>query len=142
MFVDQKKKKSYFSDRLTLSNIRGRTSSQIYRLALPLCTPETLSLSSKSSVFLYNAHLAPFVRRMTQLRSHKLIDKYRCLANLSWNYSWKYEHCRCTSCRIYRQLAESLQTGKECEYKELHFRRASPLACGVMGFAAFFCYYF
>ena len=27
---------SYFSDRLTFSNIRGRTSRRIYRLALPL----------------------------------------------------------------------------------------------------------
>ena len=28
---------------------------------------------------------------------------------------------------------ESLQTGKECEYEELRFRRGSPLACGIMG---------
>ena len=34
---------SYFSDRLTFSNIRSRTSRQIYRLALPLRAPETLS---------------------------------------------------------------------------------------------------
>ena len=40
----QKKKfESYFSDRLTFSNIRGRTSRQIYRLALSLLSPETLS---------------------------------------------------------------------------------------------------
>ena len=38
---------SYFSDRLTLSYIRGRTSRQIYRLALPLLSPETLSSLSK-----------------------------------------------------------------------------------------------
>ena len=31
MFVDKKKFESYFSDRLTFSNIRGRTSRQIYR---------------------------------------------------------------------------------------------------------------
>ena len=51
----------YFSDRLNFSNIRGRTSRRIYRLALalPLLSPETLSSSSK---FLYNAHLALFVR--------------------------------------------------------------------------------
>ena len=62
MFVDKKKFESYFSDRLTFSNIRGRTSRRIYRLALPLHTPETLSSSSKSRIFLYNAHLALFVR--------------------------------------------------------------------------------
>ena len=33
----------YFSDQLTFSNIRGRTSRRIYRLALPLLSPETLS---------------------------------------------------------------------------------------------------
>ena len=59
MFVD--KIESYFSDRLTFSNIRGRTSRRIYRLALPLRTPETFSSSSKSRIFLYNAHLALFV---------------------------------------------------------------------------------
>ena len=31
---------SHFSDRLTFSNIRGRTSCRIYRLALPLHAPE------------------------------------------------------------------------------------------------------
>ena len=40
MFVDQKKFESYFSDRLTFSNIHGRTSRRIYRLALPLLPPE------------------------------------------------------------------------------------------------------
>ena len=42
MFVD-KKFESYFSDRLIFSNIRGRTSHRIYRPALPLLSPETLS---------------------------------------------------------------------------------------------------
>ena len=37
---------SFFSDQLTFSNIRGRTSPLIYRLALPLLYPETLSLLS------------------------------------------------------------------------------------------------
>ena len=32
-----------------------------------------------------------------------------------------------------RKQAKSLQTGKECECEELHFRRGSPLACGIMG---------
>ena len=63
-----------FSDRLTFSNIRSRTSHRIYRLALPLHAPETLS-SSKD--FLYNAHLALIVRRMTQLRAYKFIGMYR-----------------------------------------------------------------
>ena len=62
MFVDKKKLESYFSDRLTFSNIRGRTSRRIYRLALPLRAPKTLSSSSKSRIFLYNAHLALFVQ--------------------------------------------------------------------------------
>ena len=39
--------KSYFSDRLTFSNIRGRTSHQIYRLALALLSLETLSSLNK-----------------------------------------------------------------------------------------------
>ena len=51
-----------FSNRLTFSNIRGRTSHRIYRLALPLRAPEMLSWSSKSRIFLYNAHLGLFVR--------------------------------------------------------------------------------
>ena len=34
---------SYFSDRLTFSNISSRTSHRIYRLALPLHAPERLS---------------------------------------------------------------------------------------------------
>ena len=50
----------YFSGRLTFSYIH-RTSRQIYRLDLPLLSPEMLSSSSKSSIFLYNAHLALFV---------------------------------------------------------------------------------
>ena len=42
----------YFSDRLTFSNIRSRTSHRIYRLALPLLSPEKFSSSSKSRIFL------------------------------------------------------------------------------------------
>ena len=53
---------SYFSNQLTFSNIRGWTSPRIYRQALPLRAPETLSSSSKSRIFLYNAHLALFIR--------------------------------------------------------------------------------
>ena len=45
MFVGQKKFESYFSDRLTFSNICGVTSHRIYRLALPLLSPEMLFFS-------------------------------------------------------------------------------------------------
>ena len=74
MFVNEKKFESYFRDRLTISNIRSRTSHRIYRLALPLRAPETLSLLSKSRISIFNAHLTLFVRRMT---SHNSIGKYR-----------------------------------------------------------------
>ena len=59
MFVDPKKIESYFSDRLTFSNIRVGTS--LYRLALPLLSIEMLSSMSKLRIFLFNAHLALFV---------------------------------------------------------------------------------
>ena len=49
--------KSYFRDRLTFSNIRSRTSRQIYRLALLLHAPETLSSLSKSRISIFNAEL-------------------------------------------------------------------------------------
>ena len=58
----EKKIESYFSDRLTISNICGRTSRRIYRLALPLLSPDMLYSSSNSRNFLYNVHLALFVR--------------------------------------------------------------------------------
>ena len=74
MFVD-KKIESYFSDRLTFSNIHDRTSRRIYRLALPLGAPEMLSSSSKSRIFLYNAHLALW---MTQLpaQMHRQVSSF------------------------------------------------------------------
>ena len=63
-------------------NICSRT---IYRLALPLLSPETLSSLrnslSKLRIFLFNADLALFVRRMTQLRPLNSIGKYRHLVN-------------------------------------------------------------
>ena len=40
----KKKIESYFSDRLTFSNIRDRTTRRIYRLALPLPSPEMLGI--------------------------------------------------------------------------------------------------
>ena len=54
MFVDKKIFESYFSDRLTFSNIHSRTSRQIYRLALPLLSTEALITLSKSRIFLLN----------------------------------------------------------------------------------------
>ena len=82
MFVDPKKIKSYFSDRLTFSNIRGRNSLQIYRLTRPLLSPEMLSSLSKLRIFLFNVHHALFVRRMTVAQ---FLGKYRHLVNRPWN---------------------------------------------------------
>ena len=82
MFVDQRKFLIvYFSNRLTFSNIRGRTSRLIYRPALPLLSPETLSLSS---IFLYyNTHLALFVRMDDTITRTNASGKYCHLVN--WN---------------------------------------------------------
>ena len=85
MFVDEKIFESYFRDRLTFSNICSRTSLQIYRLALPLRAPETLSSLSKSRISIFNAHLTLFVRRMT---SHNSIGKYASFSKLTWNLPW------------------------------------------------------
>ena len=74
MFVDEKILESYFSDRLTFSNIRSWTSPRIYRLVLPLRAPEMLSSLSKSRISIFNAHLTLFVGRMT---SHNSFGKYR-----------------------------------------------------------------
>ena len=69
---------SYLCDRLTFSNIRSRTSRRIYRLALPLHAPETLSSLSKSRISVFNEHLTLFVRTMTL---HNSIGKYHHLVN-------------------------------------------------------------
>ena len=69
---------SYFRDRLTFSNVNSRTSRRIYRLALLLRAPETLSSLSKSRISIFNAHLTLLVRKMT---SHNSIGKYRHLVN-------------------------------------------------------------
>ena len=115
---------SYFSDRLTFSNIRSRTSRQIYRLALPLRAPETLSSLSKSRISIFNAHLTLFVRRMT---SHNSIGKYR---QLTWNLPWNGESPLADqTSRIVAELERS-----ECG--ELLLRRDSPLVCGVMCFVS------
>ena len=78
MSVVKKKFESYFRDRLTFSNVDSRTSRPIYRLALLLHTPETLSSLSKSRISIFNAHLTLLVRKMT---SHNSIGKYRHLVN-------------------------------------------------------------
>ena len=85
MFVDEKKFESYFKDRLTFSNIHSRTSSRMYRLALPLCAPEMLSSLSNSRISIFNAHLTLFVLRMM---SHNSIGKYRHYSKLTWNLPW------------------------------------------------------
>ena len=58
----KKKIESYFSNRLTFSNIRAKTSCKIYRQALLLLSPEKFSSLSK---FLFNVHCALFLRRVT-----------------------------------------------------------------------------
>ena len=83
MFVVEKIFESYFRDRLTFSNIDSRTSRRIYRLALLLCAPETLSSLSKSRISIFNAHLTLLVRKMT---SHNSIGKYHHLVN--WLGTW------------------------------------------------------
>ena len=70
----KKKFESYFRDRLTFSNIDSRTSRRIYRLALLLRAPETLSSLSKSRISIFNAHLTLLVCKMT---SHNSSGKYR-----------------------------------------------------------------
>ena len=78
MFVVGKKFESYFRVRLTFSNVDSRTSRRIYRLALLLHAPETLSSLSKSRISIFNAHLTLLVRKMT---SHNSIGKHRHLVN-------------------------------------------------------------
>ena len=58
MFVDE----SYSSNRLTFSNIRGKTSCKIYRQALLLLSPEKFSSLSK---FLFNVHCVLSISKMT-----------------------------------------------------------------------------
>ena len=64
IYLWTKKIESYFSDRLTFSNIHRRTSCRIYKLTLLLRAPETLSSLSKSRISIFNVHLTLFVRRM------------------------------------------------------------------------------
>ena len=78
MSVVEKNLNRTFRDRLTFSNVDSRTSRQIYRLALLLRAPETLSSLSKSRISIFNAQLTLLVRKMT---SHNSIGKYRHLVN-------------------------------------------------------------
>ena len=71
----KKKFESYSRDPLTFSNVDSRTCLRIYRLALLLRAPETLS---KSRISIFNAHHTLLVRKMT---SHNSIGKYRHLVN-------------------------------------------------------------
>ena len=81
----KKKFESYFRDRLTFSNVDSRTSRRIYRLALLLRAPETLSSLSKSRISIFNAHLTLLVRKMT---SHNSIGKVSSFSKLTWNLPW------------------------------------------------------
>ena len=67
-------RKNIFSDRLTFSNICSKASCKIYRIAVLLCTPETLSSMSKSRISIFNAHLTLFVHSMTSHNSIGNID--------------------------------------------------------------------
>ena len=78
----EKNFESYFRDRLTFSNVDSRTSRRIYRLALLLRAPETLSSLSKSRISIFNAHLTLLVRNMT---SHNSIGKVSSFSKLTWN---------------------------------------------------------
>ena len=84
MFVG-KKILIVLNDRLTFSNLRGRTSRRFYRLALPLLTPETLSSLSKSRIVLYNVHLAPFVR-MDETNTRTNTSSFSEIGTSKWNY--------------------------------------------------------
>ena len=61
VYITPKKFERHFSGQLTFSNTCSDFSSNVYRLALPLGAPETLSSFSKSRISLFNVHLALFV---------------------------------------------------------------------------------
>ena len=117
-----KKFESYFSDRLTFSNIRGRNSHQIYRLARPLLSPEILSSLSKLRIFFLMRTMLYLFEGWQSLNS---IGKYRYLVNRPWNLPLS---------TIPSPLADQTTSRivEECECEKLHLRRSSPLVCGVM----------
>ena len=69
----KKRFESYLRDRLTFSNIRSRTSRRIYRLALPLRAPETLSSLSKSRISIFNVHLYLSIGRCHTIPSVNIV---------------------------------------------------------------------
>ena len=82
MFVDQKKlNRTLAIDSPFQTFAVGPLVEFMDYVALSLHTPETLSSLSKTKISLFNAHLALFVRRMTQLWSHNSIGKYCDLVN-------------------------------------------------------------
>ena len=108
----RKKLNRTLSDRLAFSNIRSRTSRRIFRLAIPLRAPETLSSLSKSSIFICHAHRTLFVHRM---KSDNSIGKYHHLViDLEFAMEWSVAVGDQTS-RIVAELERS-----ECG--ELHLR--------------------
>ena len=68
MFVDKKYFESYVRDRLSFSNIHGRTSRRIYRLALPLCALQKCFPRRVNQGFSYIMHTLLYLSGwMTQL---------------------------------------------------------------------------
>ena len=128
---------SHFRDWLTFSNIRSRTSRQIYRLALPLRTPEMLSSLSKSRISIFNAHFTLFVRRMT---SHNSIGKYRHLVNWLGTCLGTERHhlqTRLVECRTGKKVNVWSSTVYSCDFHEgrQHF---ITLLMFVLNFVLFF----
>ena len=125
-----KKIESYFSNRLTISNICSRTSRRINRLDQPLLSPETLSSLSKSRIFLFNAHLALFLRMMTYLQSLNCICKYHHLVNCPWNLPWSSKITIPSPLAVQNDKQNHWRTGEECECEKFRLRRSSRLVCG------------
>ena len=65
MFVDQKNLNHTLVIDSPFQTFEEGLLNLIYRLAQPLLSPQTLYTSSKSKIFLFNAHLVLFVQRMT-----------------------------------------------------------------------------
>ena len=62
------------------------------------CFLQITSLS-KLRIFLFNAHCAQFVQRMTELQSLNSIGKYRQLVKWTWNFTLEEHHHRWQSMR-------------------------------------------
>ena len=76
-----------------------RTSRLIYRPGLPLLSPEMLSSSSKSRIFLYNATPCSICPDGRHNYPHKRIGKYRHFVN--WNYNLGSKSADQTTSRIF-----------------------------------------